>query len=381
MKKILIFWTFVLLMLMNIPAVAMGISSGITVKVNGQAIQLDDNKPFMENGRIFVPIRFVGEALRANVNWDQDTQTVLINQTGVNISIPIGSTKVKINDQFKTLDAPARMVGVGTRVMVPLRFVSEVLGAEVKWNDAEQTVEIACSLPTKMSDDKIVYGNGLGYSEAQLRRAVATSAIYSKNNGLPYDSFLHIDAIISMIDGVAEGTKDGLSQWWGINSREDALRVIKWLREEGHRKEYDSLVNLISHATKEEYDQTLEQYKDDEDLINKLKFVKDHYQQTGDKSILAWDFCRLANIVQGCYIAGYITKEEAWNEIMYASKICQDNFTSWEDMANNFLLGREYWSGAADKQFTDSVNWLVANSESPWLICKWDLSLEKNSNP
>ena len=56
--------------------------NNIKITVNGQQVEMDDDddvEPFIYEGRTMVPVRFVSEALGADVNWDNKTKTVIIN--------------------------------------------------------------------------------------------------------------------------------------------------------------------------------------------------------------------------------------------------------------------------------------------------------------
>ena len=55
--------------------------NNIKIIVNGQQVEMDDDdvEPFIYEGRTMVPVRFVSEALGADVNWDNKTKTVIIN--------------------------------------------------------------------------------------------------------------------------------------------------------------------------------------------------------------------------------------------------------------------------------------------------------------
>lgn len=105
MKKIIIL--FVLLILLTIltnPAMAADNASSIKVQVNGQLLQFPDQQPVIENNRILIPLRTVGEALNFNVSWDENTQTAFIDQNGTKISITVDSSYSKINKEppFRT---------------------------------------------------------------------------------------------------------------------------------------------------------------------------------------------------------------------------------------------------------------------------------------
>lgn len=84
-------------------------------------------------GRTLVPARFVSEALGADVGWDPETRKVTITDGGKEIILTIGSTAVQINGATQTIDCAPEIVPPG-RTFVPLRFVSETLEADVVYN-------------------------------------------------------------------------------------------------------------------------------------------------------------------------------------------------------------------------------------------------------
>jgi len=90
-----------------------------------------------------VPVRFVSEALGCNVGWDNDTQTANIAKGGTWVDVAMDSKNPVITDVDSgnkttvTIDAPAMLIN--GRTMVPLRFVSEALKANVSWKSPEQT--------------------------------------------------------------------------------------------------------------------------------------------------------------------------------------------------------------------------------------------------
>lgn len=110
----------------------------IKVVLNGRLLSFDV-PPLIENGRTLVPLRVIFEALGATVQWDGATQTVTATKDDTKINLVIGGMAYK-NDQPVTLDVPAMIVN--DRTLVPIRFVSESLGAVVAWDDATSTVVI-----------------------------------------------------------------------------------------------------------------------------------------------------------------------------------------------------------------------------------------------
>lgn len=85
--------------------------------------------PFIQNSRMLVPIRFIAESLGAEVSWDQPTQTATIVIGSRIVKIPIGKASMTVGGRTVSLDVPA--IVTGDRTFIPLRAVSEALGKEV----------------------------------------------------------------------------------------------------------------------------------------------------------------------------------------------------------------------------------------------------------
>lgn len=112
--------------------------SEITVLLNGQPLYFDV-QPVMESNRVLVPLRAIFEALDSDISWDNETQTVIASGNKV-IVLQIDSDIAFVNGEKKQLDVPARLVN--GRSMVPLRFVGEAVGADVHWDSETLTVSI-----------------------------------------------------------------------------------------------------------------------------------------------------------------------------------------------------------------------------------------------
>jgi hypothetical protein len=111
----------------------------ITVLLDGTAVELDV-PPVQIGGRVMVPLRGVLERLGARVVYDALVQTVTISREGTLIMLRLGSKEARINDRIVILDVPA--LAIQGRTMVPLRFLSEALGARVDWEESNRTVQI-----------------------------------------------------------------------------------------------------------------------------------------------------------------------------------------------------------------------------------------------
>ncbi len=109
----------------------------VGVSINGSSVDINP-PPIMQAGRVFVPLRGVFERLGASVVYSNGQ----INATGngSEIALQIGSRQATINGQPQTIDVAPFIVGAST--YVPLRFVSEALGAGVSWDETNQVVAI-----------------------------------------------------------------------------------------------------------------------------------------------------------------------------------------------------------------------------------------------
>jgi hypothetical protein len=115
-------------------------SAQVAISINGNDVDVQPS-PLIQAGRVFVPLRGVFENLGATVVYSNGQ----INATGNgrDISLQIGSTQATVDGQAQTIDVAPFIVGAST--YVPLRFVSQALGAGVQWDENDRMVEISLS--------------------------------------------------------------------------------------------------------------------------------------------------------------------------------------------------------------------------------------------
>jgi hypothetical protein len=109
----------------------------VSVTLNGSPVSLNP-APTERNGRVFVPLRGVFERLGASVVYSGGT----INAQGNNhsVSLHIGSTQATVDGAPQTLDVAPFIIGAST--YVPLRFVSQALGASVNYDGSNRIVAL-----------------------------------------------------------------------------------------------------------------------------------------------------------------------------------------------------------------------------------------------
>lgn len=99
-----------------------------------------ETQPFIDNDRTLVPVRFISESLGADVKWNQELKEVTITKGDKTIKLIIDNNKVTVNDEVVELDAKAILKDSTT--FVPVSFISRALNSTVNWNPNTRTVEI-----------------------------------------------------------------------------------------------------------------------------------------------------------------------------------------------------------------------------------------------
>lgn len=118
----------------------------------------------IQNGYTLVPLRAIFESLGAEVEWEPTTRTVTATKGETTIELTINEAQAYVDGKAITLAVKAQTINSHT--MVPLRFVSEALGAEVGFDNTTRTVTIKSvgvaterPNPSQMAGDIIVlYG-------------------------------------------------------------------------------------------------------------------------------------------------------------------------------------------------------------------------------
>ncbi|HYF77552.1 MAG TPA: copper amine oxidase N-terminal domain-containing protein [Symbiobacteriaceae bacterium] len=116
----------------------------ITIMLRDRKLTLDQ-APIVGNGRTLVPLRAIGEALGARVDWNPATQTATVALGGREVKVTVGSNRVLIAEPDATqkiIYSDIAPVIAGGRTLVPVRVISEGLGLQVGWNEATHTVTL-----------------------------------------------------------------------------------------------------------------------------------------------------------------------------------------------------------------------------------------------
>lgn len=130
---------FLLMLLMCFCAFKAYAKDDIILIIDGEKIETDVS-PFISNDRTLVPVRCIFEKFKAEVNWVESTQQVIINSGETKITLQINNKTAYVNNEAVKLDSAPLIKN--DRTFVPVRFISEKLGYNVSWNGDERVVSI-----------------------------------------------------------------------------------------------------------------------------------------------------------------------------------------------------------------------------------------------
>lgn len=109
----------------------------IRVIVDGKQLTFDQ-QPYIEAGRVMLPMRIIFQELGATVNYSN--RKIDARRGDITIKLALDSTQMQVGDKTQIIDVPA--VSVNGRTMLPLRAVAEALQCNVQWDNANKTVTI-----------------------------------------------------------------------------------------------------------------------------------------------------------------------------------------------------------------------------------------------
>lgn len=111
----------------------------VKVYINGKPVSLS-LEPQKKNNRILIPLREIFDHMNINVRWDYASQNIIITNGDREIKFRVGFKQAIINGERVILDIPATRIK--ENVFIPLRFLSEALGASVNWDKGNKIVFI-----------------------------------------------------------------------------------------------------------------------------------------------------------------------------------------------------------------------------------------------
>lgn len=176
-----------------------------------------------------------------------------------------------------------------------------------------------------------------------------------------------------------------LEEFWGVTSKESALKNLENIRIQGHRTKFNVLKSClpsdgtIDAVSMEKFKQvfcfdleeTQELNMSGEDYKKLAQWLQRTNKYLKESGILAWDAARYVHLIRLSFVAGYIDDTQAWAEILKLAPLIEDRFESWMEFSQSFLIGRTFWSGSDDPQIKALCEKLLGHPASPWQFFSW----------
>ena len=128
-------------------------SGTYTLTEDGKTLEKSlDVKPIIENNRTMLPLRALAEILDAKVIWNEATRTASFTRDGLTALIQIDDNKIVLSNG-KTIDLDAKPLNVNGRIYLPLVYVGQVFGLtsgktadgkedDIEWKEESKAVTI-----------------------------------------------------------------------------------------------------------------------------------------------------------------------------------------------------------------------------------------------
>lgn len=124
-----------------VPGYGHAASSGTQIYLDDQQLSVPSGaEAQVIGGSTMVPLRVISENLGYDVTWKQQARTITIEKGSTSIRMNIGSKTATVNGSDTSLDASPLLRS--NYALVPLRFIGEQMGLDVKWDSGSKSVKL-----------------------------------------------------------------------------------------------------------------------------------------------------------------------------------------------------------------------------------------------
>ncbi len=200
------------------------------------------------------------------------------------------------------------------------------------------------------------------YSDEQLW-CLGLSAVNTQYNGERHDLLGHSDR---------DQYQNILSAWWDIVDRDTYQESIEWLRDDGHRSDFNEVLGHVLSLSSAELHDLLSQMKEqDARTWHRFRIVSHYRTVIHRHGIVAWDLARVVLLARMAFTAGYINEFEAWETIYEEATQANTLFDNWYEFSQSYLIGRQFamrnLDDAAGNKHIQSAHALLSDPGSPWV--------------
>lgn len=263
-------------------------ASEVQVSVDGRDVQFPDEHPYVDqrSNLTMVPLAFISDKLGAATKWDSKLKQITISLNRDTVILVIGDHHALVNG--KRVDFEGSAVLKNGRTMVPLRFISEALHANVEWQPTRNLVSIMTSVAnvpkgTWIWDSQIIKQDQEKIISFAKMKGV-TSVYLQVNRDIDpaiYEGFIRK----AKSEGIQVEALEGRPEWVYKSKQEDIRKFITWV------KTYNSFVGPEASFTGLHFDiepHALSEWKKDnkaiiESWMDNLRLIEKETRGSGLK--------------------------------------------------------------------------------------------------
>ncbi|WP_110932823.1 copper amine oxidase N-terminal domain-containing protein [Paenibacillus bouchesdurhonensis] len=221
-------------------------ASEVRVSVDGRDVLFPDENPYVDqrSNLTMVPLAFVSDRLGAATKWDGKLKQITISLNRDTVILVIGDHHALVNGKRVQFEGAA--VLKNGRTMVPLRFISEALHANVEWQPTHKLVSIMSSVGNVPKGTWIWDTHIIKQDQAKIisfAKMKGVTSIYLQVNR-DIDPAIYEDFIRkAKSEGILVEALEGRPEWVYKSGQEDIRKFIDWV------KTYNSSVGPESSFT------------------------------------------------------------------------------------------------------------------------------------
>lgn len=332
---------------------AQNASSGIQVSIDG-TVQEYDQPPVLENDFTLVPLRGIFESLGAMVNWDATQRKVTAEKDRLKLTLTVGSNIAYKNGLPVKLDAAPKVLN--GRTLVPLRFVSESLGADVAWDANKRTVLITT---------KKMVSNALSYETAVHKAIEHSFALKNAVSDIDRSEELRDQASeklqFSTPSGSGNGETDALERaaLKGLVSANISLEMAN--------KQIEVTKDKVAYAVKQSYNGVQQKERELESAQFAINVAKKQ------KEIAELQYTQ--GIISQIELTQAQTNEvEAYNKMLAAEKSLADTTLKFKSLIGSksseevILINAPQYTEIGNVDLDTHIQKIINDSPSMWLL-------------
>ena len=211
-------------------------------------------------------------------------------------------------------------------------------------------------------------------------KKIAIGAMYASQQGAYQNS---------IETGIPDMLPKILGEWWGIETTEDARKELDYLCQKGYRYYFPFVYQAFLLDKPEEQDEIFQQNMTSQEDYDKIVMQFQNLQETYEEllsykvivskedlkryGVAGWDAGRICFLARACCEMDYISEADAWRYIDVAYDMAHSAFSSWNDMAMSYVIGRSLWGGksAYNSVMKSTADELLTHENSPWRKYVW----------